>query len=1056
MIGGISRVTEVVLQNLPELQFELSGAVGRLDQVTMFVTTGTGVSGTIPSELGALSQLQDLLLYNNPSLSGSIPSQLGQLSQLQVLYMTKNPSLSGSIPSKLGELSQLQELSLSSNPSLSGSIPSELGELSQLRVLDLTENPSLSGSIPSKLGELSQLQHLYLRSNPSLSGSIPTQLGELSQLQWQDLSINPLLSGSIPTELGKLSQLRVLDLSGNPAVSGSIPSLEACSTLQLLDVHNCSLIQLPASLPSSVTHVYMQHNPINAQAANLSALMRLLPELRVLDASFINSNVQLTQKTKSSVGFGPRVSNPSPCRVGASCAFVLHMYDDYDMPMTSGGLLQNLTVVGTGGERAMMRDNYDGTFTAAIPSKWIRHTGSHVFQFEHHGQEFRPMMDGPETVAVGSDCDPDNGGLCAGLRTVEYLPRDCPGGNHTQPDAETGASCRCRDGFEPDGNATNTGLSCHRSCHRAGEGVSRDGGSCVCTGNTYNSSEHGILLCSTGGWQVALESPSYQAAINARSREDECMSCPVECTRCEGGVPIIREGWRVNATTPVELTAQLQAGADGKPQFVFSCPYTTPDCPRIRLVSNRSSALSLCLGNHTGALCASCRDGFSRKGSTDNSCVPCANFAEYIENDFGLQPRWFVTVVCLMVSTLGCGIYFLFPQLKELHAESKANLRILLGSAQILTLLPEVLDLVFPPSTRAALSFVALFVADVRDVVRFDCWGWTWQQRWLANVFGVPLLAVSVVTVHFVWRWWRLLRIDKDSRAAAQTEARQSALRSLAFVAMFLYPQISSCIFSALRCRQLGAESSWLEADYSVSCLTPRYSHYRYIAYALVVVVPVGFPLALLLALVREWWKSRELWTRSDGGRDDAGDSDVDGETVTIEEYHFSRVHGLFGFALDDYNPACWWFEPIDLLRKLALTGLLQFVHRGTAAQCFCGSVLAFGSFGAQQYLCPYRNAESNVLKALVDTQLFLTFLISFILRVLPKINTFEPFGEQVYGWLLLCSMAALLVGATALLLRQLRRRGKFRAEMLVDANSLLFVSGRNRLGVWSVTSGAE
>jgi hypothetical protein len=177
---------------------------------------------------------------------------------------------------------------------------------------------------------------------------------------------------------------------------------------------------------------------------------------------------------------------------------------------------------------------------------------------------------------------------------------------------------------------------------------------------------------------------------------------------------------------------------------------------------------------------------------------------------------------------------------------------------------------------------------------------------------------------------------------------------------------------------------------------------------------------------------------------------------VTIEEYHFSRVHGLFGFALDDYTPACWWFEPIDLLRKLALSGLLQFVHRGTAAQCFCGSVVAFGSFGAQQYLRPYRTAESNVLKAMVDTQLFLTFLVSFILRVLPHINTFEPFSEQVYGWLLLCSMAALLVGATVLLLRQLRRRANFRAEMLVDANSLLFVSGRNRLGVWSVTSGAE
>ena len=52
------------------------------------------------------------------------------------------------------------------------------------------------------------------------------------------------------------------------------------------------------------------------------------------------------------------------------------------------------------------------------------------------------------------------------------------------------------------------------------------------------------------------------------------------------------------------------------------------------------------------------------------------------------------------------------------------------------------------------------------------------------------------------------------------------------------------------------------------------------------------------------------------------------------------------------------------MLRKLSLTGLLQFVQRGTATQVFCGCALAFVSSGLQPRLLPYREPEANVLIA--------------------------------------------------------------------------------------------
>ena len=64
------------------------------------------------------------------------------------------------------------------------------------------------------------------------------------------------------------------------------------------------------------------------------------------------------------------------------------------------------------------------------------------------------------------------------------------------------------------------------------------------------------------------------------------------------------------------------------------------------------------------------------------------------------------------------------------------------------------------------------------------------------------------------------------------------------------------------------------------------------------------------------------------------------------------------------------------------------------------------------------------MLKTLVDAQLFLTFLLSFLLRVLPRLESvaYEPLTAEFYGWVLLLSVAALLATAVALIGRRLRR----------------------------------
>ena len=151
-------------------------------------------------------RVTELALVDN-ALSGTLPSALGNLTNLQWLQLQHN-QLSGTLPSALGDLTNLQRLSLYDNQ-LSGSIPSTLGNLTNLRYLWLVHN-QLSGSIPSTLGNLTNLEELVLYDN-QLSGSIPSTLGNLTNLRTLRLHSNQL-SGALPSTLGNLTSLEELNM----------------------------------------------------------------------------------------------------------------------------------------------------------------------------------------------------------------------------------------------------------------------------------------------------------------------------------------------------------------------------------------------------------------------------------------------------------------------------------------------------------------------------------------------------------------------------------------------------------------------------------------------------------------------------------------------------------------------------------------------------------------------------------------------------------------------------------------------------------------------------
>ena len=250
-------VTELRLSG-NSLSGSIPSELGRLTNLTTLDLAFNSLSGSIPSELGNLTNLTDLFLDIN-SLSGNIPSELGNLTNLAYLYLNNN-TLTGSIPSELGNLTNLIGLPLYNN-SLTGSIPPELGNLSMLSSLHLGRN-SLSGSIPSELGNLTNLTNLSLDEN-RLSGVIPPELGNLTNLTGMYLQNNSL-RGSIPPELGSLINLTNLYLNDN-SLTGRIPSeLGNLTNLIRLRLDNNSL---SGSIPTSLNSFGISDNAFNAAPA---------------------------------------------------------------------------------------------------------------------------------------------------------------------------------------------------------------------------------------------------------------------------------------------------------------------------------------------------------------------------------------------------------------------------------------------------------------------------------------------------------------------------------------------------------------------------------------------------------------------------------------------------------------------------------------------------------------------------------------------------------------------------------------------------------------------
>ncbi|KAL1555663.1 receptor-like protein 47 [Salvia divinorum] len=263
-----------------------------------------GLQGEIGSSLLELHHLIDLDLSMNDFGGIQIPGFIGSMKQLQHLFLSRS-NFSGSIPPQLGNLTNLRSLDLSYNP-LSLISPFIFGFVfGSLETMDLSYN-QFTGLMPD-LRAFPSLINLDLSGN-NFTGSIPVSIGQLSKLQVLDLSRNSLEGLVSESHFSKLHKLKTLDLSFNSLILDIAPDWSPPFQLNYIYLAGCSLGSFPKwiqtqmnlshldlrganitdeaprwlwNMPSSLHRLYLSDNQISGTVPNLSST-----SIKLIDLSY--------------------------------------------------------------------------------------------------------------------------------------------------------------------------------------------------------------------------------------------------------------------------------------------------------------------------------------------------------------------------------------------------------------------------------------------------------------------------------------------------------------------------------------------------------------------------------------------------------------------------------------------------------------------------------------------------------------------------------------------------------------------------------------------------
>ena len=159
---------------------------------------------------------------------------------------------------------------------------------------------------------------------------------------------------------------------------------------------------------------------------------------------------------------------------------------------------------------------------------------------------------------------------------------------------------------------------------------------------------------------------------------------------------------------------------------------------------------------------------------------------------------------------------------------------------------------------------------------------------------------------------------------------------------------MTQTFFAHFRCRDL-LEKSVLDYDYDIECSTEdaTWTLLALIAFVGITVVSIGFPMGVSHERSRNCNLSRitcccrnagmVFWMRKDRNKDLVLVR-LEKKSAVIAQRDFGKK---FNYIAGEFKPESYYAEPVDLMRKLMLTGVLGLIPPGTVLQSFFSVIIS-------------------------------------------------------------------------------------------------------------------
>ena len=214
-----------------------------------------------------------------------------------------------------------------------------------------------------------------------------------------------------------------------------------------------------------------------------------------------------------------------------------------------------------------------------------------------------------------------------------------------------------------------------------------------------------------------------------------------------------------------------------------------------------------------------------------------------------------------------------------------------------------------------------------------------------------------------------------------------------------LYPSIGSKIFRIFQCIDVGDKKQYLKADMTIQCNTGNHLTWVNIAMVFVFLYVIGIPLYSFYML---WTNKKHL-------------HDVKSKKHVI-------VRNELGSLYMQYEKPYWYWELIEMLRKIILTGAIIVVGNGDSFQIFVALLVQFFYILLMDRLVPYELDRDDVVQFIASSQLFLTLLVGLVIKLRVN-NTKEPLQanadeNHAYGVaLIVLNMSVIVTAVMSLIL---------------------------------------